>query len=307
MTRIGMYNPVASCLALVVALSLCYLIVPTSSRAEEPRNPLFEQLRKDGIVLDSETKASLPPPFMTDGLDAVGQREVLQKVVGKRFTVRDFTVKSGTAPQVYSVRKIAAGADAPLGLALDISFVAHGSLDAVANRNFLENLHKKSKDRQIHILTAEELEQRKLKLESNEQRQERYSHGTFTILDRVELRVALRTVVTRQADSLLAATRLEPHFAKDAKFPNQWRKITFDDEGQRQLGPAHPYTGAGGYLKVTRLHEPAGALFLEYHLVYSEPKGWFNDADPLTPKLPAIIQSEVRTFRRELNKGKNDP
>ena len=304
MSRIGIYNRLASCLALVVAFSLCYLVVPSSSLAEEPRNPLFEQLRKDGIVLDRETKAPLPPPFMADGLDAAGQREVLQKVVGKRFTVRDFTVKSGTAPQVYSVRKIAAGADAPRGLALDIAFVAHGRLDAVANRDFLENLHKKSKDRQIHILTAKELEQRKLKIESNERRQERYSHGAFTILDRIEVRVALHTVVTRQADSLLAATRLDPQFANDTKFPNQWRKITFDDEGQRRLGPAHPYTGAGGYLKVTRLHEPAGALFLEYHLVYSEPKGWFNDADPLTPKLPAIIQSEVRTFRRELNKEK---
>ena len=67
---------------------------------------------------------------------------------------------------------------------------------------------------------------------------------------------------------------------------------------------ALPYSGAGGYLKITRLHEPKGALFIEYHLIYSEPQGWFSGADPLTTKLPAIIQAEVRTFRRELSNVK---
>jgi hypothetical protein len=272
--------------------------------ADEPANPLFKQLRTNGITVGAETKAPLPAPLMADGLDAAGQRKVLEKVVD-RFTVRDFTAKVGTAPHVYAIRKIAgAGADAPRALGIDVSFVAHGSLDTVAKRDFLENLHKKSKDRQIHILTAAELDKRKLTTESSKQREERYSHGVFLVLERVELRAALHTVVTRQPDSLLAATRVDPRFAEDTDFPNQWRKITVDEEGQRKLGPAHPYAGAGGYLKITRLHEPKGALFIEYHLVYTEPKGWFSGADPLTPKVPAIIQSEVRTFRQELNKAK---
>ena len=126
----------------------------------------------------------------------------------------------------------------------------------------------------------------------------------FIVLERVELRAALQTIVTRQPDSLLAATRVDPRFATDTDFPNQWRKISLDEEGQRKLGPSHPYPGAGGYLKITRLHEPKDALFVEYHLVYTEPKGWFSGADPLTTKVPAIIQSEVRTFRQELNRVK---
>jgi hypothetical protein len=291
------------CLVLFVTLSPCHLV--TLSKAEEPANPLFEQLRSDGVAITEETKAPLPAPLMADGLDAAGQRGVLQSVVGKRFTVGEFTAKSGTAPHVYALRKIdAAGAEAPRGFAVDVAFVAHGSLDTVAGRDFLEDLHKKSKNRQIHLLTAEELEKRKLKVASSKRREERYSHGVFIILDRVELRAALHTVVTRQADSLLAATRIDPRFAKDSDFPNQWRKINVDEDGQRRFGPAQPYLGAGGYLKVTSLHEPKGALFLEYHLLYTEPKGWFNGADPLRTKVPAIIQSEVRTFRQELNKVK---
>ena len=283
---------------------LCDSVVSSSLLADEPANLLFEQLRTNGVAMTEGTKATLPPPLMADGLDASGQQTVLEKVVGKRSTVRAFTAKLGTAPHVYSIRKIATGADGPRVLAVDVSFVAHGSLDTVAGRNFLEGLHKKSKDRQIHVLTAEELHKRKLTPTSDKKREERSSHGVFLVLDRVELRAALHTMMTRQPDSLLAATRIDPRFAKDSDFPNQWRKITLDEEGQRQLGPVHPYTGAGGYMKITRLRDPKGALFIEYHLVYSEPKGWFGGADPLTTKLPAIIQSEVRTFRRELSNFK---
>jgi hypothetical protein len=277
-------------------------VVSFPLRADEPGNPLFKQLRSDGVAVSAQTKTPLSAPLMADGLDAAGQRAVLEKVVGNRFSVGEFTAKVGTAPHVYAIRKIAiGGADAARALGIDISFIAHGSLDTVANRDFLEDLHKKSKDRQIHVMTVRELEKRKLSVESSKQREERYSHGVFLVLERVELRAALHTLLTRQPDSLLAATVVDPRFAKDPDFPNQWRKITVDEDGQRQLGPPHPYSGAGGYLKISRLHEPKGALFIEYHLLYTEQKGWFGGADPLTTKLPAIIQSEVRTFRRELN------
>lgn len=288
-------------------LSILFLsLVGSFTRtSEEPANPLFERLRSDGVAVSTETKASLPAPLMLDGLDAAGQQEVLKKVVGNRFTVKEFTGKVGTAPHVYSVRKISVSdSDTLCAYGIDVAFVAHGGLDRVADKTFLEELQKKQKDRKVHILTAAELEKRKLRVESNKTRDESYSHGVFIVLDRVELSAALHSIVTRQTDSVLAATRIDPRFAKDANFLNQWRKITIDEEGQRTLGPAQPYSGMGGYLKITSLHEPKGALFIEYHLVYTEPKSWFNGADPLTTKVPAIIQSEVRTFRRELNRLK---
>lgn len=284
---------------------LCDSVVSSSLPADERANPLFEQLRSEGVAVTAQTKTPLSAPRMADGLDAAGQRAVLEKVVGKRFTVREFTAKVGTAPQVYALQKIAvAGEDAPRALGIDVSFIAYGSLETVSGRDFLEDLHKKSKDRKIHILSKAELGKRKLTAESSKKREERYSHGVFIVLERVELRASLHTVVTRQADSLLAATLIDPRFAADTDFPNQWRKITVDEEGRRKLGPPQPYSRAGGYMKITRLHEPEGALFVEYHLVYTEPKGWFSGADPLTTKVPAIIQSEVRTFRQELNRVK---
>src|SRR6185437_4801346 len=292
-------------IALVYASLVPWAFAPMIHAADSPSNPLFEKLRTEGVSVTSETKASLAAPLMVDGLDTGGQRAILQKIVGNRFTVKDFTGKVGTAPHVYHIRKIpVTGIDAPRAYGVDVFFIAHGSLDKVADKNFLEDLHKKHKDRKLHILTAEEMEKRKLRVESSKQREERYSHGVFLVLERVELSVVLHTIVTRQPDSLVAASRIDPRFLKDSDFPNQWRKISLDDEGQRHLGSAQPYAGAGGYLKITRLHEPKGALFIEYHLVYTEPKGWFNGTEALAAKLPAIIQSEVRTFRRELNKIK---
>jgi hypothetical protein len=281
------------------------LLVPSLPNSVRAINPLFEQMRTRGVVVSEAVKAPLTAPLMADGLNAAEQQEVLKKVAGNRFTMKEFAAKVGTAPHVYNIRKSpVTDAGSPRVFALDVSFVAHGSLDRVADRDFLEGLHKKQKDRKVHILTDEEMRKRKLDAGSDKGREERYSHGVFLVLERVEVTAALHTVVTRQPDSLLAATEIDPRFTGDADFPNQWRKITFDDEGRRQLGPARPYTGAGGYLKITRLHEPAGALFVECHMVYNEPKGWFSGADPLTTKLPAIIQSEVRTFRQELNRVK---
>jgi hypothetical protein len=52
-------------------------------------------------------------------------------------------------------------------------------------------------------------------------------------------------------------------------------------------------------MKVTRLAEPVGALFVEQHVVFAEPAGWFDGANLLRPKLPLVIQGKVRAMRRE--------
>lgn len=294
---------------LAVCVILCVCAIATELRAEDsPANPLFEQLSGEGVKVNAKMKASLPAPLMADGLDAAAQGHILTKIVGKRFSVRDFAGKGRDVPHIYEIRKIPVTGSASSQIyGVDVCFIAHGSLDRIAEKDFLQNLHKKQKDRKIHVLTAEELAKRKISCASDEHRQERYSHGIFLVLERIELRAALHTIITRRADSLLAATLIDPRFVKDVDFPNEWRKITIDEDGRRRLGAAQPYAGAGGYLKISRLHDPKGALFVEYHLIYTEPQGWFNGANPLRSKLPAIIQSEVRMFRQELNRSRDHP
>jgi hypothetical protein len=72
-----------------------------------------------------------------------------------------------------------------------------------------------------------------------------------------------------------------------------------------KAGPWKPFSGSGQYLKVTRLVEPQGALFVEYHLVFTEPADWFGGANLLRSKLPQAAQVIVRSMRRELLKEQN--
>ena len=82
--------------------------------------------------------------------------------------------------------------------------------------------------------------------------------------------------------------------------PNCWHSISIDDAGRRQIGPPQPYAGLGSYVKATRLAEPAGAVFIEYHVVYAEPQGWFHGANLLRSKLPIVAQDLVRRLRRKM-------
>jgi hypothetical protein len=105
---------------------------------------------------------------------------------------------------------------------------------------------------------------------------------------------------TRSAESIILAAAIDPRFADDKEFPNRWWPMTRDDAGHSQQGPPQPYRAAGWYYKATELHEPAGAIFIEYHILYDEPRGWFDGANLLCSKLPLLVQEGVRKFRRQL-------
>jgi hypothetical protein len=127
---------------------------------------------------------------------------------------------------------------------------------------------------------------------------------TFDLLSKVRLTGTSHSYWSRSDDSIIAATMLDPRFTGDADLPNQWQSITRQPDGNVELGEPHPYRGAGEYIKITRLAEPAGALLIEFHVVYVEPKGWFDGSNMLTSKLPAVVQNQIRNMRRELTKAK---
>ena len=42
-------------------------------------------------------------------------------------------------------------------------------------------------------------------------------------------------------------------------------------------------------------------MFIECHMIFDEPRGWFGGANLLRSKLPLAVQEEVRNFRRRLS------
>jgi hypothetical protein len=281
---------------------LAAIACPSSCRAD---NLVFDYLMNRGVQVGTDETVRLPAPTLPDGLNAADQRRAIESICGENHTWEDLTRKTVVAPFIL---KISDGQQERRGRRLDAWFVAYGDLRTLENQEFLERqMRSVTSDTDPDfgssnkVLKAADLKRRGLALAGRPGDTE-YDVVEFTLLERVRLRVTTQTTRSKTADSDLAASILDRRFMKDAEFPNLWRPIARDDEGRRRLGQPQPYFGFGGYAKVTRLIEPPGALFVEYHAAFSEPQGWFDGTNLLRSKLPILAQMIVRQLRRGFEK-----
>lgn len=285
---------------LAVLMACVFLGAESSHRT---LNPLYRQLRGEGVELVAGSRTVLPPPLMADGLTPQQAREVLEAVPERHVPVDEFVRKSIVAPLAFRFRDLPGGGDENPIRGLDVYFVAYGDLAGLEDEKRLAKaVEQDRRDAQVRILDAKDLERRKITVRDDQQVKERYIFSRAELLERVLLSTTLHTVASRTEDSIVAASEVDKRFVSDPEFPDVWRPLETDANNGRRLGAPHPYDGAIAYAKATRLKEPAGAIFIEYHEAFVEPKGWFGGANLLRSKLPILIQSEVRTLRRELEK-----
>jgi hypothetical protein len=294
----------------MMSLTLVYLMLtslaaaPAGANAIE--NPVFNQLRTEGIKMSDGTAVKLPPPIMADGLDAAGARAALNKVADARHPLKELVAKSYYAPVVTKVRTVKeAEGEGPAVRTIDAWFVVHGDWDTLVSKDFLESMtgEEQGKSRVVlksGVLTDKEMQKRNLIAASTKQREERFLYTTFWLFERVQVSATRFSVLTRGKDSVLAAGQVDVRFDKDAEYPNQWRPLLRDAEANIKPGRPHPFARAGGYAKITRLKEPAAAMFIEFHLVYEEPYAWFDGINLVKQKVPVMVQEKIRTFRRKL-------
>jgi len=286
--------------------------VPTDDVAVAGGNEVLAELLDVGVPVAEGVRVRLPRATMPDGLDAEAQHNVLVEVARPRRTVAALTRNSVVTPFVLDVKKVAGAGGGSRARRIDLWFVAYGRMEEVANRDFLKQLAGAAERKtpgelptEWHVFEPPELAERGIRLTTEGPHHEMYFHSTFPLLDRVLIRATRHAMSSRSDDSILLAARLDKRFVGDEAYPNLWRPITLDELGKPRLGPETPYTHAGFYVKATQLHEPAGALFIEYHQVYEEPKAWFHGANLLRSKLPLIVQDAVRKFRRRLKKARH--
>ncbi len=280
---------------------------PASSATSS--NPVFLNLAEQGVPLPGGSAVKLPRPTMASGLDAAGQRAAMERIPQLKHPLDELLRKSIVAPFELTITSLKeAGGSARR---IDVWFVAYGNWKTLSSKEFVEGLAKGRESgtpdgrlMKSGFLTDVELAQRKLTIAPKPGLEERYYFSTFTLFDRVEVSVARHAMLSRGPDCFLVAAQIDPRFASDPTYPNRWRSITRDAAGNAQPGPWHPYAAGGLYLQVTRLVEPAGAVFIEFHQVFDEPQGWFGGANLLRSKLPLVVQEEVRTFRRKLAAAK---
>jgi hypothetical protein len=265
--------------------------------------PAFTEMLKTGIKMSDGSMVKLPPPIMADGLDAAGQRAAMEKVAdAERLLANDYY-----ALVVVKVRNVnRPKGEEPAVRAVDTWFVAHGDWDTLTSKDFLETAMK-AKDKgnsqvvsKSGALSDEEIAQRKLTVAAKEGLEERFLYSKFSLFDRVEISATRFGMLRSGKESVLAAACVDPRFDNDPEYPNQWRSLVRNEQGEITPGPPHLFAHAGGYSKITRLKEPADAVFIESHLVYEEPYGWFDGVNLVKQKAPLMVQEKVKTFRRKL-------
>ncbi|MCA9069501.1 MAG: hypothetical protein KDA84_11280 [Planctomycetaceae bacterium] len=260
------------------------------------QNPVYEELRESGVAVTSDKQIKLPEPYMQDGLDADAQRKLVEKLGGRRYRWDLLTRNSTVAPQIIQLSDETLPETDTKVRRLDVYFVAYGDLKAISKS---KNLTEPSNDggQEWKPLTADDLTKETFdKLDSE--------HETFgwisnDLIDRVRVSGVLHTHWSLTDHSLIASAVLDPRFDRGEKLPNIWQPLTRGRKGW-EAGESSPYSGAGGYTKITKLEKPDGALFVESHLVFAEPYGWFKGTNLLSSKLPAVVQNEVRSTRREI-------
>jgi hypothetical protein len=271
-------------------------------------NEIYDSLVSQGITLSPKETVKLPQPILADGLSGSQQRQAIEALLAGRYEWDEFSRKSVVSPLLLKVGDGERDAG-PTSRRVDLYFIAYGTLEVLRDdRKLQEHLNlaaagdDDSEGGQVKILSTEELAGRGLptRQQTNDPR---WVAIEAKLLDKVQLNFTTRNAKTQSHDSLLIASIVDPKFQSDAEYPNSWRAITVDDAGRRQIGSPQPYPGLGCYVKATRLAEPAGAAFIEYHVVYAEPEGWFHGANLLRSKLPIVSQELVRKLRRKMEKS----
>lgn len=285
-------------------------------RTRAADNAVFKELRETGVPLSNGETPTLPAPALADGLDAAGQQAAIAKVVAPGIIDR-FMSGLKTAPFEYKLTDIPGKKPAPkqsLGRHVDLYFVAQGALATVASEKFMKgqvsqggNDPKRGKS---EFYTEGELKERGLKIIDTPDTKTRYAHIQFPLFSMVQISGTGFGMQTTEKESALVAFRLDPNFAKDQTYPNEYRLYESNAAGNKALGKPSPYEGAGGYVKVTELKDQKSPLvFIEYHLIFDEPYGWFNGAATLSSKLALKYDEDVTQFRVDLKnfEKKNPP
>lgn len=269
------------------------------------KNPVYRQLIETGVEADGEAYR-LPLPALCEAADAAAQQEVIEEVVHERLRERFFR-DSVVAPHVVKLESKDRADGARFRVA-HFWFAAKANLEEMAESDFLDSMSTQERDEEQgegHVLTTDQLKERGIQLQNADpdKPQENYGHGATRLLKKVDISATSRSYWTHDENSAVAAVVLDSRFADDEEFPNSWRKLTRDEAGTLQQGEPNTYAGSGGYVKITQLQEPEGFVLVEGHVAFVEPQAWFNGANLLGSKLPALIQTEVRAVRKALLKA----
>jgi hypothetical protein len=291
-------------LVLLFTLALC-LGLATNVWSGAPENRLFQKLTDAGVQLTEEVVVPLPVPSLADGVDADLQRETVTRIAG-RYGWKAFVRPSSVAPFMLKQAYLKDAQGQRVGHAIDLWFIAYTDLSVFQDKQLADDFFARQRssdqaeDGTVRELSDAELST--LQLTSVNDDRERYVLAEFPLMNRVYVQGIGHAEQQRTDESILLAWELAPGLPQTDALANRWWPIETTRLGERKRGRSQPYQGYGGYLKITTLQEPAGALFCEAHVVFHEPQDWFSGSNFLRSKTPLIVRENVDKLRRELTR-----
>lgn len=319
-------------------LAVCAVLSGWSAAEEAGNeNQLLQQLIQLGVRFPGKMTVKLPEPELVDGLDESQQRKVLGQIAqrhGWEQFVRDSTVAPFRLKQAYLKDR----QGRRVGHAVDLWFIAHGPLRIFQETSRAKDVFGTAwtggnrSDVTIQELNGPDVLARGIK--KIDEDVEKYALVAFSLMNKVYVQGVGHVRRSHTDQSVVIAWELDPRFNKDAHgeapdaldvLPRQsdyrenglgeapvqtedsksrryncWRPIETTKLGRRKQGDPRPYQGYGGYLKITDLSVPEGALLFEAHVVFHEPTDWFRGSNFLRSKTPLMVKESINTVRRKL-------
>jgi hypothetical protein len=275
---------------------------------EHEANPVYKALMHDGLEL-AGTKVHWPAPVLHDGQTAEEERAALKTLLGSERAVDDFLRDSVTAPEVVRIpSEPPSSQNTDLVRQAAVWFVVYADISALdpegaakrAGRG--EPVEAGNMKFQSVLLKPSDLKAQGL--HEPDPKQEWYAHVTGSLLYRIHVEATDQTFATKSADSVVVASRTAREFDRDQELPNVWWPVT-TNAGREEKGTAQVYAGGASYSKISRIKGTKGALLVECHLAFAEPKAWFDGAPILRSKITLVAQDQIRRLRRELAKQRN--
>ena len=297
----------------IAILSILMLAVAATDLPETaPANPVLEELLEKGVTLSDGKAYKLPPPSMGDGLTAAEQKAVIEKI-GKveklSFRGPDRRTHGRARGVDRSARLKESDDESSTVRAIDLWFIAHGKWDVLNSKEFLDSLSK-SKDGEnknevvsksgIPLRAGNEKTRPETRIDAGAGDEIRLRHifalrSGRTERDAVGGGHALENLAHRRGENGSPASTPTPNI------PTAGGRSFATPTPKSPTASRNPTPAAAPTRKSRSLSDPADSIFVECHLIYEEPYGWFEGGEMLNSKLPVIVKSKVRSFRSKLS------
>ena len=187
----------------------------------------------------------LSPPTLGGAMDAA-LKAAIEKIMPRNCSFEDFMAKDSHAPLGLKIRtlksKSRATRSAQSKWASSPSGNGKRSSRRSSARACCRAIPRRSRATQASAKFGELTRKNwpsGLKSVGGGGQQDRYIYSTVSLFDLVEIKSTRYGVLTESPASLVLAARIDPRFAADAEYPNQWRSIDKDAPGQKVLGENH--------------------------------------------------------------------